>query len=462
MARQERKTHKNFIEYQKFIANHRNYASLPNKFNPAGEITWVRVKDQDRAIWWDALKQKFDLPDRASVARQIHPPELNGLKPCQICGEYLSIHYRYLNSNSMAKLQPLLPIIEQKQFKYTIDELLKIINDSKDVDSSSTNLLAKILGVKPSDLQAGELIVPLKLSNLSPGAMSNAPDRLDGFHTYNACCRSVQDTGRHTSNLSRYAQDRRAYENWSDGDWRGANRLMGKFSSSNIECICPGCGKKAKMTADHIGPISLGFCHRMKFNPLCINCNSGKNNRMTYQNVLTLLNDEAHGETVVSWHSKYIWDKLKKYIKNDADAIALSNLMRTNLHNILILLSQFSNDEGREFLKTYLHPEFAGYDFTFTEFNPAEGTFSASRYEVDSKNTQSNADRYIRVSFESLEEYSTKENRRTLPIKVVQLDRQIANINALIRKKNYTSADKNLRLIINEISDSLISTFKKI
>ena len=31
---------------------------------------------------------------------------------------------------------------------------------------------------------------------LSPGAMSNPPDRLDGFHTYNLCCRSKQDTGR--------------------------------------------------------------------------------------------------------------------------------------------------------------------------------------------------------------------------------------------------------------------------
>src|SRR5690606_11799863 len=36
---------------------------------------------------------------------------------------------------------------------------------------------------------------------LSPGAMSNAPDRLDGFHTYNLCCRQSQDTGRIAANL---------------------------------------------------------------------------------------------------------------------------------------------------------------------------------------------------------------------------------------------------------------------
>ena len=54
---------------------------------------------------------------------------------------------------------------------------------------------------------------------LSPGVMCNPPDRLDGFHTYNACCRSVEDTGRHKENLARYTQYRRAYENWAEGDY---------------------------------------------------------------------------------------------------------------------------------------------------------------------------------------------------------------------------------------------------
>lgn len=32
---------------------------------------------------------------------------------------------------------------------------------------------------------------------LGPGAMSNFPDRYDGFHTYNRCCRKKEDKGLH-------------------------------------------------------------------------------------------------------------------------------------------------------------------------------------------------------------------------------------------------------------------------
>lgn len=149
----------------------------------------------------------------------------------------------------------------------------------------------------------------------------------------------LPDTGRHSSNLARYSQDRRAYENWSEGDWNLSNRLMGEFGSFDEKVICPFCGKKRKMTADHIGPISLGFTHRPKFNPLCKSCNSGKNNRITLEDVKILLKDEQKGEKVISWHSKYIWDSLKNKIENEEDSLKLSKAMRLNLHNVLTLLA---------------------------------------------------------------------------------------------------------------------------
>ena len=49
---------------------------------------------------------------------------------------------------------------------------------------------------------------------VSPGVMSNSPDRFDGFHSDGACCRHESDKGRSKENLSRYTQDRRAYEFW--------------------------------------------------------------------------------------------------------------------------------------------------------------------------------------------------------------------------------------------------------
>jgi len=457
MSRQERKLHKNFVDYQDFIVNHKNYKTLPNKFNSQGEITWVKVKDEERTVWWDRLKEEMNLLDRASVARQIHPPELKGMKPCQVCGEELSINYLYLNANSFEKIRALVPEIKEDRFEYELENLFEIVQ--KQTSSEPYKLLAKLLGkanLKLSDIKGNQK--RLKLTFLSPGVMSNAPDRLDGFHTYNACCRGVQDTGRHKSNLARYSQDRRAYENWADGNWRGANRLIGVYASCSQEVECPGCGTVSKMTADHIGPISLGFCHRMKFKPLCHSCNSSKNNRMTLEDVKKLIKDEENGEQVVSWHTKSVWDKMKFQIKNDNDAINLSVIMRKNLHQILTIFSLIAENNGEAFLKLYLHPEYAKYDYEFANFDPLTGEFKAKKFEVDTKNTQSNAERYIRVSFESLKEYATKENRRSISIKNESTIDDLENMLTYIRKNDYPTANQKLKKIIEEISTFLVST----
>ena len=192
-------------------------------------------------------------------------------------------------------------------------------------------------------------IYPNKRGGFSPGAMSNAPDRFEGYHTYNLCCRSVQDTGRHKDNLNRYGEDRRAYENWADGDWKAASWLMKVFN-------------KHKVSPDHIGPISLGFSHNPQFNPLTPAKNSAKNNRMTFADIKKLIELEKNGAIVTSWHSKYIWDILKNKIKTDADALKLSKIMRRNMHQILLILSEISKQGYSKFLVTnFLHPEYAFY-----------------------------------------------------------------------------------------------------
>lgn len=458
MARVERKIHKNFIEYQHYIVNHPNYASLPNKFSKEGEITWVKVKDEYRTRWWDTLKKELKAPDRATVARMIHPPELNGMKPCQVCGENLSIHYRYLNSSSFAQIKLLIPQIDGNQFESTIDELLTLSEKLSLVEAQK--LLMRFTGRADISIPQGNNgFVVAKGTHLSPGVMSNAPDRLDGFHTYNACCRGIQDTGRHKSNLARYAQDRRAYENWAEGDWRGANRLMGVFASTKDLVECPKCKKLKKMTGDHIGPISLGFCHRMKFNPLCTECNSAKNNRMTLANVQSLIADELKGEIVVSWHTKALWNALKSRIKNNEDAIRFSVLLRKNMHFVLSVLAVIAEANGKKFLNRYLNPQYASYDYTFTKFNPKDGTFRAERFQVDSKNTKSNAARYVRISFESLEEYSNKTNRRTVMNDDPALASEIQSIVRFVEKDEFERAHTLLLKVIEKKSKALALEF---
>ena len=290
--------------------------------------------------------------------------------------------------------------------------------------------------------------------------MSNPPDRFDGFHTYNACCRSKEDKGRHKSNLARYSQDRRAYENWAEGNWNLSNRLMGEFKRFQEKVICPGCGETRKMTADHIGPISLGFTHGPKFNPLCNSCNSGKNNRMNYDDIKCLIEDEKKGSKIISWHSKEVWDNLKNKIKNESDALKLSKIMREHLHNILFLFALIYSEGYQGFLKSFLNPSYSFVDYKFKDFHPLKlNELKILKKPLDNKNKKKNAERYLRISFESLEQYASKENRR---VKILESKK----VNILVKKLfNYLSkgqiglARATLKEIVREFSNESIKKF---
>ena len=338
--RTKRDWHPNFKKYMKFISEHPNYAGMPFLYKKDGSIRWVVTRNseagQARLRWWDKKRKEIGLLKGdawiSKTARAIHP---TGEKPCQICGNVMSLDYIY----------------------------------------------------------------PNKRNSMSPGAMSNAPDRLDGYHTYNLCCRSKQDTGRHKSNLARYGEDRRAYENWSEGDWKAASWLMKEF-------------QKYGVSPDHLGPISLGFNHRPKFRPLTRAANSARNNRMTFEDIKLLLVEEIT-EPIISAHSKSIWDLLKNKVRNDTDALKLGKLMRENMHHILSIFSYLAKKGYKDFLiRNFLHPEYANYSIKFEIFDPKTGTYKEMiKTSGTKKQYANNAKRYIRISLESLKQYSLKKNR---------------------------------------------------
>lgn len=458
MTRKERNIHPNFRQYQEIIVNHENYRSLPNKFSKKHEITWVKVKDLERAQWWDNLMKSMQLPDRASVARAIHPRELAGKKPCQICGDSLSINYEYLSAQSFRKLKLFAPEILQSRYEINLIQIYQKLKSAN--NPANMKLFETILNIQ--DLNEDKLRTEIKginLNNLSPGVMSNAPDRLDGFHSFNACCRKIEDTGRHSKNLARYAQDRRAYEAWADGDWRGANRLMGVYAAATEKVACPSCGRISNMTADHIGPISLGFAHRMSFKPLCKICNSTKNNRMSLADVFLLLKEEKEGATVISWHSKSLWDSIKLKVTSDEDALFLSKLMRRNLHYVLTMLSLISKNGNNSYLLKFLNPQFAFFDFTFDEFNPVSGTFKLTKYAIDNLNSKRNADRYVRISYEVLDRYSEKEDKEIELFLKNQTDENFAKMLFALNKNDFLQADHFLTKLLIKFSLIALSDF---
>src|SRR3989344_5621096 len=133
-TRQKRTWHPKFREYMLSIVQHPNYRGMPFLYKNDGEIRWIASGKSDigkaRFKWWDEKRKKLSIPkEGAWISKVARAIHPTGEKPCQICGKVMSLDYVY----------------------------------------------------------------PNKRNSMSPGAMSNAPDRLDGYHTYNLCCRAKQD-----------------------------------------------------------------------------------------------------------------------------------------------------------------------------------------------------------------------------------------------------------------------------
>jgi Alw26I/Eco31I/Esp3I family type II restriction endonuclease len=274
-----------FIEYMDFIRNHENYEGMPEPDKQNGDVRWVVTGTsklgKKRRDWWRKKAEEVGVSTEghwlSKTAREIHP---TGIKPCQICGQELSINYVYPNKTTLKQLNGISGLeveFEEDDF-LEIDEIVEIIFDNADSPEESLRSIFYV----PEDRKSRKDFKDYILNNcgkngsgklkLSPGVMSNPPDRFDGFHTYNKCCRKKEDTGRHDENMRRYGQDRRAYENWAQGDFKSANRFMRKISGKNGVCVI--CGEEMDIVPDHVGPISLGFKHRPRFQPMCESCNA--------------------------------------------------------------------------------------------------------------------------------------------------------------------------------------------
>jgi Alw26I/Eco31I/Esp3I family type II restriction endonuclease len=452
--------HPNYDKYVEMIVAHPNYKGLYYDRDKNGKVNWVvtgkSLKGQKRQAWWDATCKKLGIPIQkgcyAKAARLIHP---TGIHVCQCCGEGRSIFYEYPTLRTLKKLNEEFGL-ELEQTDYTIREFVREFCTSKPL----LDKLAHLLKIPTAD-NADNLIAYIKeelidkeSSLFSPGVMCNPPDRYNGFHSYALCCRKAKDTGRHDENMKTYTQDRRAYEDWSDGDYNLANRLMGEFHKQP-PMACPVCGNVDNMSADHIGPVSLGFCHSKHFTPMCKSCNSSKNNRFTKADVDTLIALEKKGSQVVSWHSKYIWDIVKHNISNDIEAKKASSIMAKCHQNILNILAIIHQKTGKTFLMRYLHPEYSMMDYRFENFDLKHlDRMTILATPLDSKNKRKNQERYIRIAFESLEDFLAKQNRKNYFL-IGEESSELKPILAAIKIKDYDMADKRLKSLIEEISKKI-------
>lgn len=487
-----------FLQYEEEIASHPAYAGMPDLRHDDGSIQWEAPSNRGsgkfqfthdkRYKWWMNKATEIGISTEenqwiSKVAKQIHPTKQ---RPCKICGRVMDIRYCYLSSNFIKRVNKL-PFYNNElnlnELTHILDFVSSFINIFGEAGYTSLPKLLSCSQVKnipslPHDLTIWiswikNEYIPKEPSMLGPGAMANPPDRLDGFHTYNRCCRPVADKGRSKENLASYSSDRRAFENWSDGNWIIANKLMG-FINSNSDIKNLHCANTSEdnihprpCNADHIGPISLGFCHRPEFQLLCTSCNSAKNNRMYYSDVKHLISIESQGIPVTTWYATPIWQECKYRVNDKESALRLSRIMRDNRNIAMNLLFKFAEQNEFMFLLSLLNLHYADYEY-FIDSNSViidKHIVSASFSKVPSTlryvNTQKI--RKIRVAFSSLYEYVSKDNRNSFNFTSTEIERILADTFDLLSTAGDEIKNKNEELLSiftnNDTSDYELEQF---
>ena len=434
------------------IVEHPSYRGMPDLYNDKGEIQWEapsnrkggKFKDTNRKRrdWWRTKAIEIGIDPKSSkwisrVAKTIHPTKQ---KPCKRCGRVLEIRYAYPSATLLRRIKRLKYVDES----FPIDRLEHVTDlVSRLVDRFGTQVfndlpkLLKTSSMKPPQLEPRldawlhwltEEYIPSEPSTLSPGAMSNAPDRLDGFHSFNLCCRSKADKGRSKENLQSYTTDRRVFEYWVEGDWVAANEMMGLIRTNSVlraeDCAH---GHPGPCSADHIGPISLGFTHRPQFRLLCKACNSAKNNRMSHSDVELLRQAEEEGEKVVSWYADRLWDLRKVSVTDEETALRLSKLLRDNRHTVMMILEQTARAGHLTFLSTFLGLEYADFEVEFTNVRAENHVtrFDSIEHTARTAYTAEQKARRLRIAFDALWDYVNKENRNALFITNPEIEKKV-------------------------------------
>jgi Alw26I/Eco31I/Esp3I family type II restriction endonuclease len=475
--------HPEFIRYMEFIANHETYRGMPDAFNEENKIQWEapsnrssgKYKDthHKRREWWRRKAVSISInPESAKwisrTARQVHPTLK---KPCKRCGRVMELRYIYPSSTLLKRLIKMgyvdesFPLEPFERITDLVTRLVEVFGDS--VFSYLPDLL-QTSEVSPPNLEPSlpdwlnwieKEYVPQEPSILSPGAMSNAPDRFDGFHSFNQCCRSSADKGRSQSNLKAYTTDRRVFEYWTEGNWIAADRLMGRIRAdfSGEPCFN---GHPGPCSADHVGPLSLGFTHRPEFQLLCKSCNSAKNNRMSLREVVHLRKVEADGETVISWHSKALWDLRKDAVLDEETALRFSKILRDNRHTLMSVLQRIADAGHFTFLATFLELEYAEQKVEFVTLHVENHITQFDRISYlprETKYVEEQKARRCRVAFESLRDYFRKTTRNAYVVTTPQIEGGIVNTLEFLERSSseIQELDKQISELLSSSSEVL-------
>lgn len=468
MAREERKWHPLFIKYMEMIVNHPNYRGLRIEKKSDGTFSWIATAKSETGkarIAWCENKAKelgFSLQPGvyADVMLAIHPTKL---KVCQTCGREMSLYYHYPNANFLNALNKTFNS-DYTDCDHISDIWDDIVSRGVSADRIAAFLVSKgNLSINPRTASKGEIIDALEYAcrkgnkkSLGPGAMSNFPDRYDGFHTYNRCCRSSQDKGRSKENLKSYTKDRRAYEYWSDGNIHAANQFMG---SSFFEGT----------SADHIGPISLGFVHDPRYlQPMTSSDNSTKRDRLQLIDIVKVIETEKRtGVYPMSWYSRLIWEYICNNYFNNIDKIPneYRYALKQNMANFMYILwyiLEYAPNYGESFLiRAFLEPSFKYFDYSYSFNQFGEIVRKSPRHFTDRNAKET--ERYCRIAIEAVYDFNDKENRQLSPKITSEEQRRLASICAKIEiGKSDSEVNQDIQALVDSIQARIIHIIERI
>ena len=416
MAREKRKWHPLFLKYMEEIIKDPHYEGLPIEKKRDGTYGWIVFSDYEigrkRAEWCARKADELGIEKKpgfyAEVMREIHPTKW---KVCQTCGEIMSIYYHYPNMNFLNAInREFHSDFTDCDYIYDIwDELVESGVDEEEVArffirKGKLDLDAKTASKSDIIETLEKLCRKGNKKLLGPGAMSNFPDRFDGFHTYNRCCRANQDTGRSKENLKSYSKDRRAYEYWSDGNIHAANKFM--------------CSDYFDGTsADHIGPISLGFVHDPRYlQPMPSGDNSSKRDRLSVEDIEKIIEVEKRtGVYPMSWYSKLIWEYIRKNYRQHPELVATKyrDALKQNMSNFMFVLFTILDrcgEKGKAFLKkAFLEPKYDCFNYSYCFNERGEIVSKTPRRFTGRMNDEEK--RYHRTAIDAAYDYQEKDNR---------------------------------------------------
>lgn len=218
-------------------------------------------------------------------------------------------------------------------------------------------------------------------------------------------------------------------------------------------------------SADHIGPISLGFVHDPRYlQPMQGNRNSSKRDRLSLEDLDKIIEVEKRtGVYPASWYVKKVWEHIKDNYKAHPEKIETDyrDAMKQNMTNFMHLLYtiiSYTGETGKDLLADFfLAPNYQYFEYDYEFNNLGEIINQTSRHRTE--RSKNDMERYKRVAINAVIEYVEKENRNLKPTISAQNMSLVKDIiNQINNYSNPTLIKSKIIGVMDNIQDDIIKT----